>query len=118
MLQLRILAQDDFLLAHLSGLVSIEAWAQALRDLEDAIRGAQKCRLVVNLTGLVGWLGVPERKAVGALMATHLARMDKVALFIQPEKIAGVVEAEAQRNGLDLRMFSSYDDAVSWAVSS
>jgi hypothetical protein len=51
-------------------------------------------------------------------MATHLARMDKVALFIQPEKIAGVVEAEAQRNGLDLRMFSSYDDAVSWAVSS
>lgn len=117
MLQLRIFPQEDFFLAHLSGLVSVEAWEQGLRGLEDAISGAQRDRLVLNLTGLVGWLGVPERKVVGALMATHLARMKKVALFIQPEKIAGVVEAEAQRNGLDLRLFSSYDDAVSWAVS-
>lgn len=117
MLQLRILAQDDIFLAHLTGLVSISAWEQALRDLEHAISGAQRDRLVVNLTGLVGLLGVPERKTVGALMATHLARMKKVALFIQPEKIAGVVEAEAQRNGLDLRTFSRYDDAVNWAVS-
>lgn len=117
MLQLRILPRDDFFLAHLTGLVSIQAWEKALRELEDAISGAQSDRLVLNLTGLVGWLGIPERVAVGAMMATHLSRMKKVAPFIQAEKIAGVVEAEAQRNGLDLRLFSRYDDAVSWAVS-
>jgi hypothetical protein len=27
------------------------------------------------------------------------------------------VEAEAQRNGLDLRLFPAYDDAVGWVVS-
>jgi hypothetical protein len=117
MLQLRILAQDGYFLAYLSGLVSVEAWEKGLRDLEDAIGDAPGDRLVVNLTGLLGWLGVPERTTVGALMATHLGKMKRVALFIQPEKIAGVVEAEARRNGLDLRLFPNFDDAVSWAVS-
>lgn len=88
-----------------------------MRELEVALSGSRGDRLVLNLTGLVGWLGVPERTAVGAFMATHLARMNKVALFTQPEKIAGVVKAEARRNGLDLQMFSSYEDAVSWVVS-
>lgn len=117
MLQLRILAQDEFCLAQLSGLVSVESWAQGLRELEGAIGDAPGDRLVVDLTGLLGWLGVPEREAVGALMATHLARMKKVALFIQPEKIAGVVEAQARRNGLDLRMFPSQQAAAAWVVT-
>ncbi|MDB5947113.1 MAG: hypothetical protein JWQ33_2139 [Ramlibacter sp.] len=117
MLQLRILPQEKFLLVYVSGLVSLAAWDEAIRELGNAIAGARTSRLVLNLTGLVGWLGVPERTAVGALMATHFAPMKKVAVFIQREKIAGVVEAEARRNGLDLRLFSSYDDAVSWAVS-
>ena len=109
--------QDDFLLAHLSGLVSAEAWEQGLRDLGAAASAARGERLVVNLTGLVGWLGIPERTAVGALMASHLGRMKKVALYIQPEKIVGVVEAEARRLGMDLRLFPNYDDAVRWAVA-
>jgi hypothetical protein len=117
MLQLRYLPQDVFILAHFTGLVSVEAWENGLRALEDAARGEHLDRLVLDLTGLVGWLGVPERTAVGALMARHLARMKRVALYIQREKITGVVEAEAQRNGLNLRLFSSYDEAVSWAIS-
>lgn len=117
MLQLRLSPHDDFFHAHLNGLVSVLAWAQGLRDLEVAISGGPQSRLVVDLTGLVGWLGVPERTEVGALMARHLVRMKKVALFIQREKIVGVVEAEARRNGLDLRLFSNDDEAVRWAVS-
>jgi hypothetical protein len=116
MLQLRVLPQDGFVLAHLSGLVSLEAWHKGLRALEEATSAAQNKRLVANLTGLVGWLGVPERTAVGAMMAAHLKQMEKVALFIQPEKIVGVVEAEARRLGLDLRLFSSYEEAVRWAT--
>lgn len=112
-----MLPHDNFVHAHLSGLVSVESWSQGLRDLEHAVSCAQGSRLVVDLTGLVGWLGVPERTTVGALMATHLARMERVALYIQAEKIAGVVQAEARRNGLNLRLFSSYDEAVRWAVA-
>ena len=104
-------------MAHIEGLVSSEAWDEVLKKLELAIAGASSDRLVVDLSGLVGWLGLPERTAVGRLMATRLARMKKVALVIQAEKISGAVESEAQRNGLDLRLFPVYDDAVEWVVS-
>lgn len=116
-MKLRILPHDDFCQAHIDGLVSSEAWDEVLKELELAIAGASSDRLVVDLSGLVGWLGLPERTAVGTLMATRLARMKKVALVIEAEKISGVVESEAQRNGLDLRLFPSYDDAVGWVVS-
>ena len=117
MLQLRFIPQDGYFLAHLSGLVSVEAWDQGLRELADAIGDAPGDRLVVNLTGLVGWLGVPERTAVGAMFATRLVRMKKVSLYIQAEKIAGVVQTEARRHGLDLRLFPSFDEALRWALA-
>lgn len=76
MLQVSILSQDGpVVIARLAGLVSLEAWDKALRELKAAISGSRSDRLMVDLGGLVGWLGVPERKAVGALMATHLAQM-------------------------------------------
>jgi hypothetical protein len=117
MLQLRILPHDAVVRAQISGLVSVDAWKKVLGELEEAIRVRSKDRLVVNLTELVGRLGVPERKEVGALMAAHLRGMAKTALFIQPQKITGIVQAEAQRNGLNLRLFGEYEAAVSWALS-
>jgi len=116
-LQLRILPHDDVVLAQLGGLVSLPAWERALQELQQAVSSSPRDRLVLNLTQLVGWLGVPERTAVGALMANHLRGMKKVALFVQPEKITGVVQAEAERGGLQLRLFSEFDAAVSWAAS-
>lgn len=114
-MQYRIHANDDdFILAQLSGLVSLPAWDQVLAELEQALAGAASDRLVLDLTGLVGWLGLPERTAVGALLARRFARMKKVALFIEADKITGVVEAEAQRLGLDLRLFPSEAAATAW----
>jgi hypothetical protein len=117
MLQLQFLPQEGYFLAHLSGLVSVQSWDQGLRALDEAIGDAPGDRLVVNLTGLVGWLGVPERTQVGALWASHLGRMKKVALHIQADKIAGVVQAEARRQGLDLRLFPAFDQALRWALA-
>ncbi len=117
MLQLRVFPQQGFILAGLSGLVSVDAWSNGLQQLEAALAGEQADRLVLDLTGLVGWLGEHERTQVGAMMAQHLARMKKVAAFIQPEKIAGVVEAQARKGGLDLRLFAGKDEAVGWVLS-
>jgi hypothetical protein len=117
MLQLSIISHDDVLRAQIGGLVSLEAWEKVLRELEEVISSKPNDRLVLNLSQLVGWLGVPERTQVGALMAKHLHKIKKAALYIQPHKITGVVQAEAQRNGLDLRLFGEYDAALDWALS-
>jgi hypothetical protein len=116
-LQFQLEPKEDFLLVRLSGLVSPEAWQKALEELEQALQGAPTDRLVIDLGGIVGWLGEPERRAVGTLMGRHLARMKKVALVVEARKITGVVEQEARGSGLDLCLFPVYEDAVSWAVS-
>lgn len=108
---------DDFLLAEVSGLVSLEAWQKLLRELELALAPLPGDRLMLDLMGLLGWLGVPERQAVGALMATHFKRMKKVAIFIQAHKITNVVKDEARRGGLALQLFSSRDEALAWLTS-
>jgi hypothetical protein len=69
------------------------------------------------MQGVLGYLGIPERTAVGALMANHLAGMEKVAVLVQAHKITQVVYDEAQRNGLNLRLFPEYADAVAWVVA-
>jgi hypothetical protein len=117
MLQFRLVPSTGFLLARLNGLVSPAAWATVLHELEDAMESVPGDRLVLDLMGLAGYLGVPERQAVGTLMAAHFVRMKKVALFIQAEKITDVVKAEALRRGLNLRLFSNYDEAVGWVMS-
>ena len=117
MLKFGIQPHDDFFFAHLHGLVSLQAWDKVIEELEQAISGATSDRMVLDLTGIVGWLGMPERTAVGALMAKRFARMKKVAVYIQPEKITGAVEAEARRKGLDLRLFPNEEDALRWVVT-
>jgi hypothetical protein len=116
-LQFELQPQENFLLAQVAGLVSPEAWQQALTELERALQDVPGDRLVANLEGLVGWLGEPERRAVGALMAVRLARMKKVALVIEARKITGVVEDEARKNGLALRLFPAHEEAVRWVLS-
>ncbi|MDP3761851.1 MAG: STAS/SEC14 domain-containing protein [Ramlibacter sp.] len=116
-MQLRLDPHDRYYLAHIDGLVSLEAWDQVLQELAHAIAPLQHDRMLVDLSGLVGWLGLPERTAVGRLMATHLARLGKVALVIEASKITGAVEGEARRNGLDLRLFSDGDEAAAWVVT-
>lgn len=116
-MQVHIDAHAESVHAHISGLVSVEAWDVALQELEAALPAATSDRLLVDLSGLVGWLGLPERTAVGTMMSRRLARMKKVALVIEQHKISGAVEAEAQSKGLDLRLFSSRGEAEGWVVS-
>jgi hypothetical protein len=118
MLNFKLTEQDGFVLAHLDGLVSLDAWNTVLQALARALpTTAAPARLLIDMRAVLGYLGIPERTAVGALMAKHLARMEKVAVLVEAHKITQVVYDEAQRNGLDLRLFPEYDDAVGWVTS-
>ena len=118
MLHFELTGQDQFALARLDGLVSLDAWGVVLESLATALAtSTAPPRLVLDMTAVVGYLGTPERTAVGGLMARHFAAMEKVALVVQAYKITEVVYAEAQKNGLNLRLFPKYDDAVAWVTS-
>lgn len=118
MLKFELTEGEQFAVARLDGLVSLEAWAAVLQDLAAALRTrAAPPRLVIDMSAVLGYLGVPERQAVGALLASHLAGMQKVAIVVEARKITHVVHDEAQRRGLDLRLFPSRGDAQAWVCA-
>lgn len=115
MLKFELSAGEQFAAARLEGLVSVEAWATVLEELATALRAsAAPPRLVIDMSAVLGYLGVPERQKVGALMARHFAGMEKVAIVVQAHKITHVVHDEAQRNGLNLELFPRSEDAQAW----
>lgn len=117
MLRSDLTTHPQFSLARLEGLVSLEGWAAVLESLGVALRGGSAPpRLVIVMTDVLGYLGTPERRAVGALMARHLVGMEKVAVVVQAHKITDVVTGEARRLGLNLQLFPEYEDAVAWTT--
>lgn len=115
MLDYRLTAQEAFALAQLHGLVSLEGWQAVLPKVAGAlVETAAPPRLVIDMTAVLGYLGTPERRQVGALLAMHFRQIEKVAIVVQAHKITEVVSSEAQRNGLTLRLFPEHDDAVAW----
>lgn len=118
MLDFKWVPADGLAVAQLEGLVALDAWREVLPRLARELQaGAAPDRLVIDMTRVLGYLGVPERRTVGAWMAEHFGACTKVAIVVQAEKITDVVSGEAHRRGLDLRLFPGFDDAVAWVRS-
>ncbi len=117
MMNFELTAGDGFVVVSLDGLVSLEAWEEVLRRISAALPGDKPRRLVIDMRSVLGYLGVPERTAVGSMMASRLGSMQKVAILVQAEKITNVVHDEARRNGLNLKLFPGSDEAAAWVTS-
>lgn len=119
MLTFEMTNSDGFVLAHLEGLVSLESWDSVLHGIAAALAARNGPRLLmIDMKSVWGYLGIPERRAVGAMMGERLGSMHKVAILVQAEKITDVVHGEAHRHGLDLKLFPEHGDAVAWLLAS
>lgn len=116
-MRVELAVRDTHIEGRVEGLVSIHAWETMLTDLNRELPAYKRDRLLLDLFGLLGYLGEADRRSVGALLATQLAAMKKVALAIDAYKITGVVEKEARRLGLDLRLFPERQAALAWLLA-
>lgn len=118
MLNFELKDGDGFALVILHGLVSLDAWDEVLHRISAQLpSGHPARRVVVDMRSALGYLGIPERTAVGSLMARRLGHMQKVAILVEAEKITNVVRDAAHRHGLNLDLFHQYDDATAWVTS-
>jgi hypothetical protein len=117
MMQFEIDRSEGFALARLQGLAQLEGWQEILPALGEATAAALDSLLLIDLHGLVGFLGTPERRRVGELAAMHLRRLRKVVIFVPPQKVSGVTEAAARRDGLNLRVFADAQEARAWLLA-
>lgn len=118
MLTFEMTDSDGFVHVHLEGLVSLDAWDAVLQRISAELATREGPRhLMIDMRSALGYLGIPERRAVGAMMAERFSGMEKVAIVVQAEKITNVVHDEAHRYGLNLRLFPQHGDAVAWLTS-
>ena len=72
---------EGYALARLQGLAQLEGWQEILPRLGELTTAAKDARLFIDLHGLVGFLGTPERRRVGELAAMHLRHLRRVVIF-------------------------------------
>ena len=117
MMEFEIERSEGFALARLQGLAQLEGWQDILPRLGQATAAAGDLRLLIDLHGLVGFLGTPERRKVGELAAMHLRHLRRVVIFVPPQKVSGVTEKAARGEGLDLRVFADAQEARAWLLA-
>jgi hypothetical protein len=103
-------------LAEVSALAFLESAEPVLRDIAARTRANGDRRLLVNLLDVVGTFGPQEQQAIGQLAARYLSHLERVASLVPQDKITRVSEAAAQAQGMQLRVFTNFTDAVAWLV--
>jgi len=80
---------------------------------EDSRRRGDK-RLLVDLLDVGGELKFTEHFQMGERAALRLQHLEKVASVVPPAKITRTSEKVAQTHGLQLRVFTSMNEAIRW----
>jgi hypothetical protein len=103
-------------LAEVTALAFLESAEPVLRQIEKRTRQHDDKRLLINLTDVVGTFGPEEQLAIARLATRYLAHLQRVASLVPEEKITRVSEQVARSAGMQLRVFTSFTDAVNWLV--
>jgi hypothetical protein len=116
-LKMEVDSADGFLLATISGAVSLSRSLELLKAICDAgvARGFQK--ILVDCLAVTGELSLRERYALGKEVSEYM-RTNQMSLkiaFLGEEPVTnGVAVGIAQNRGLDVESFSERQRALTW----
>jgi hypothetical protein len=103
-----------FSVVEVTALAFLEDAEPALIEIAERTRVRSDRRVLLNLMDVVGTFGAEEQRALGLLAYRHLAHLEGVGSLVPPEKLTRVSEAAARSQGLQLRVFTQLQQAVSW----
>lgn len=106
-----------YAVAEISALASVDTFEEVLRSISEQTQKRGDRRLLANLMDVVGTLGPDEHRTIGLLVFRHLSHLEKVASLVPPGKITRVSERAARAEGMDLRVFTNFAEAVDWLLS-
>lgn len=106
-----------YAVAEITALAFLENTEPVLRELAGLTRRFGTRRLLVNLLDVVGTFGPQEQQTIGLLAHRYLAHLDKLASLVPPDKLTRVSETAARAQGLELRVFTQFTDAVEWLTT-
>ena len=106
-----------YAVAEITALAFLESAEPILRDIAQQTRMHGDRRLLINLMDVVGTFGADEQQRIGLLAFQYLSHLEKVASLVPPEKLTRVSEAAARAQGMELRVFTRFGEALDWLVA-
>ena len=108
---------EHFLLTTVRGPATLADFFNVIERTAEAVRRGHQRRVLIDLRETTQNLKFTEHLQLGARVAERLAFVDKVATIVPAASKTGSSEKAAQKNGLDLRTFTHFKDALEWLVS-
>ena len=113
-LDAKILRSPQFTSVTISGPASLDDFVGLMTTLGEQTRREGDKRVLVNLLGVEGELKFTDHFQLGSQAAQLLRHLDKLASVVPADKITRTSEKVALKQGFQLRVFTSADEAVRW----
>jgi hypothetical protein len=113
-------SRNGFLLATVSGIVSLNGAADACRNACHAAASMGLTKMLIDCFALDGDLRIEERIELGKAIARNgqsFIRIPNVALVGRPPSVTGVCAMIAANRGMDVKIFSNRTAAQDWLRS-
>lgn len=113
-LDAKIYRSPQFTSVTITGPASLDDFVELMTTLGEQTRRNGDKRVLVNLLGVEGELKFTDHFQLGSQAAQLLRHLDKLASVVPPDKITRTSEKVALKQGFQLRVFTSEDEAVRW----
>lgn len=113
-LQASIRRLDEFTSVKVTGSASLAAFTQLICDMGEETRRRGDTRVLVDLLDVEGDMKFTDHFQMGEEAAKRLQHLEKLASVVPSDKITHTTEKVALMQGLQLRVFTSINDAIRW----
>ncbi|MDP3759397.1 MAG: hypothetical protein Q8R01_02630 [Ramlibacter sp.] len=117
-LDAKILRSPQFTSVTTSGPASLDDFVGLMTTFGEQTRREGDKRVLVNLLGVEGELKFTDHFQLGSQAAQLLRHLDKLASVVPADKITHTSEKVALKQGFQLRVFTSVDEATRWLCES
>ena len=107
----------EFTSVTVTGPASLDAFVALITGMAAETRRRGDRRVLVDLLGVLGELKFTDHFQMGTQAAQHLRHLDKLASVVPPERITHTSEKVAVKQGFQLRVFTSLEEAVQWLTA-
>jgi hypothetical protein len=104
----------EFTLCKVVGPASMDDFATLIVAMGEATQKAGDKRVLVDLLGVEGEMKFTDHFQIGQMVAQYMRHLDRIASVVPEDKITRTSEKVAVKQGMQLRVFTSMNEAIRW----
>ena len=109
--------RPGFTRVTVTGAAALADLLGAITDLAGQTLRLHETHVLVDLTGVQGRLSFTDHFQLGDHAARELKHLKKLASVVPADKITRTSEKVARKQGLQLQVFVSVDEAIDWLTA-